>query len=351
MNVAAWLVALALVVPQALAQAPDVKAIQAREALRAEDRLLAYYDRFRTALAAKAGSDPLLSALVVTENEAQVLVHAAPGAPGEHLIWQEGKWISTDGRQLRPWAPGAPASAAQFRLSAVPDKLVRDRLKAYRAQPGHASDFVSSVRAGYFGKPFDRLIVEVEAASMTAGLRSAQFDLANGASLDVAGTVKRATAEVQEAQKKEAAAMAEARKRRKLVAEAPQILAAFRREVGPTRLMGVYIERQKVVFVQVDRVVVDYDVLGRFHKRDKPYADPWLCDQGFDDGQIDWAGFPNLVQKALLAGKLDEEDREHAEFSIERPRECRPVSIGVSFANYRIPQPKVYFDAAGRVTR
>jgi len=328
----------------------EVKAIQAREALRADDRLFAYYDRFRAALIEKAGADPLLSALVVSENEAQALVHAAPTAPAEHLIWQEGKWISTDGRQLRPWAPEAPASVAQFRLSAVPDKVLRDRVKAYRAGPGRATDFVSTFRVGYFGKPFDRMIAELQVASMTSGLASAQYDLASGASVDVAGAIKEARTAREAQAKRDAEELKEARKRN-LVKEAPDVLAAFRRDVGAARLMAVYVKRHQVTFVQADKTMVDYDPRGRFVRRDKPYDREWLCTQGFDDREIDWTSFPALVQKALLAGGLDEEDREHAEIDVERPRDCKPTNIEIRFTNYKLPQPSISFDASGRVKR
>jgi hypothetical protein len=239
---------------------------------------------------------------------------------------------------------------AQFRLSAVPDRVVRERVKAYRTQPGRATDFVSTLRVGYFGKPFDRMIAELQVASMTSGLASAQYDLATGAPVDVMGAVKEARGAREAQAKKDAEELAEARKRN-LVREAPDVLAAFRREVGRARLMGVYVKRHQVTFVQADRTVVDYDPRGRFARRDKPYDREWLCTQGFDDREIDWASFPALVQKALLAGGLDEEDREHAEIDVERPRDCKPINLEIRFTNYKLPQPSVSFDASGRVRR
>ena len=53
----------------------------------------------------------------------------------------------------------------------------------------------------------------------------------------------------------------------------------------------------------------------------------------------------------MLAGNLDEEDRAHAEFKVERPRECEPVTIEVKFTNYKSPQPHSVFDARGRLVR
>lgn len=48
---------------------------------------------------------PLLSMLAFSENEGEALVHAGPDAPAEHVIFKDGKWIGTDGRQLKPWVP------------------------------------------------------------------------------------------------------------------------------------------------------------------------------------------------------------------------------------------------------
>ena len=36
-------------------------------------------------------------------------MHATPDGPAEHVIYQTGNWISTDGRELKPWAPNALA--------------------------------------------------------------------------------------------------------------------------------------------------------------------------------------------------------------------------------------------------
>lgn len=336
------------VVLNAQAQAQDVRAIQAREAQKTDERTLAYLERFRAALIAKAGPDPLLSALVFDEREGQALVHASPSAPAEHLIWQQGAWLSTDGRQLRPWAPEADPARARFRLSAVTQAFVRERMRAHRAQAVRAADHLGPIRVGYFGKPFERLIVEMQVASMTTfGLASVQFDLATGASLDVVGAIKQAQAQRAEDTAKEQAAWA-AVAHRKLVVEAPAILAQFRREIGPARLMGVYFKRDQVTFVQADGATIDYDKRGRFARRPAPYDRGWLCSDGFEDGAIDWAGFPVLVDRAMLAEALDEEDRVHAEVDVERPRECKPVNIEVRFGNYTVPQPSVSFDASGR---
>ena len=76
----------------------------------------------------------------------------------------------------------------------------------------------------------------------------------------------------------------------------------------------------------------------------------WLCTDGFDDREIDWT-FAGLVEKALLARNLDDEDRDHAEIAVERPRECAPTTIEVKFTNYKSPYPHVTFDARGRLLK
>lgn len=341
---------LAGVVVEARAQTADVRALQAQEARKTDERTLAYFERFRTALIAKAGPDPLLSMLVFDEQEGQALVHATPSGPAEHLIWQQGKWIATDGRPLRPWAPDADPARARFRLSAVTASFIRERMRAHRAQPSQAADHLGPIRVGYFGKPFERLLVEIQVASMTSfGLSAVQFDLASGASVDVAGTSRQARAQRADEEKKQAAAWA-AVAHRDLTKEAPAIVAQFRREVGAARLMAVYVKRHLVTFIQSDRTMIDYDRRGRFVTRSAPYDRDWLCADGFDDRAIAWDAFASMVQAAMQHERLDEEDREHAEFDVERPRGCRPVTIEVRFTNYKLPQPSVSFDAEGRRT-
>jgi hypothetical protein len=117
------------------------------------------------------------------------------------------------------------------------------------------------------------------------------------------------------------------------------------------RLMGVWIAPKRITFIQADRAIVDYDRRGTFTRRKDPYDQIWLCTEGFDDAEIDWSGFPTLIEKALLARNLDEEDRAHAEIAVERPRECAPTEIEVKFTNYKTPWPYVKFDAKGRLTR
>ncbi|MDH4180987.1 MAG: hypothetical protein OEV46_03180 [Betaproteobacteria bacterium] len=174
------------------AQAQDVRAIQAREARRTDERTLAYFEKFRAALTAKAGADPLLSMLVFDEQEAQALVHASRDAGAEHVIYRQGAWIGTDGRQLRPWAPEAGAAVARFPLSAVQPSFVRERMNAHRADPQKATDFLGPVRVGYFGAPVNKLLLEIQVGSMSAlGLSAVQFDLATGLKVDVAAALRK----------------------------------------------------------------------------------------------------------------------------------------------------------------
>ena len=329
----------------------DVRAIQVREAQRTDERTLAYLGRFRAALVERFGADPLLSALVFSESEGTALVHASGGAPAQFVIFQEGKWIDTDGRQLKAWAPDADPAISRFRLARVTDAFIRDRFRAHRAVAARASDHLSPVRVGYFGKPFDRMIVEIQVLSLTKfGMSSVAYDLVTGAALDVDAAIADARAQREAAARKEVAD-AKAAAQRHLVREAPAVIAQFRKEVGDARLMGVWIERERVTFIQADNTVVDYDRRGRFSKRAKPYDSEWLCRQGFDDREVDWNGFAVLIEKAMLARSLDEEDRDHARIDVERPRGCTPTTIEVKFTNYKTPWPYAVFDASGRLVR
>lgn len=345
--------ALLLAALAAGAGAQDTRAIQIREAQRTDERTFAYLAQFKAALVARFGADPLLSMLKFDEQEGQALVHATPAGPAEHVIFQTGKWISTDGRQFKPWAPDADPSIARFRLSAVREASLRDKFKAHRAKAANAADHMGAVTIGYFGNPFNRTIVEIGVVSMASSafrMSVIAFDFTTGQQLDVDAAIAQAKAQNEAAQAKFAAARKEAEKR-DLRKEMPDVVAAYRRDVGTGRLMGLWVARGKVTFIQSDGLMTDYDRLGAFKKRESRYDSIWMCRDGFDEREIDWAGFPTLVEKAMLAGSLDEEDRDHAEFSIERPRECGPVTIEVKFANYKSPQPASAFDAKGRLLR
>ena len=180
------------------------------------------------------------------------------------------------------------------------------------------------------------------------GLSAAAFDLATGAPLDVNAAIAGARSKRAESDRTEALEAKRAAQRN-LVKEVPSSLALFRREIGPARLMAMWIARDRITFVQADKTIVDYDPRNRFTKRAERYDGIWLCTQGFDDREIDWSGFAGLIEKAMLARNLDEEDREHAQIAIERPRECAPTKVQIKFMNYKAPQPSVSFDAAGRL--
>ena len=341
----------AMPLPSPAAQTADLQAIQALEARKTDERTLAYLARFRAALNERHGADPLLSALVFSENEGTALVHAGAGAPAQFVIFQAGKWIGTDGRELKPWVPNADPVVGRFRLSQVTDAFIRERFRAHRAVAARASDHLSPVRVGYFGKPFDRLIVEIQVTSLTrSGLSSVAYDLASGAALDVDAAIAGARTQ-RDAAARQDAAEATIAAQRNLVREAPAVMAQFRNEMGTSRLMAVWIERQRVTFVQADNVVIDYDRRGRFSRRAGPYDGGWLCREGFDDREIDWGGFAALIGKAMLARNLDEEDRDHARVDVERQRGCAPTTIEVKFPNYRTPWPFAVFDAGGRLVR
>lgn len=331
------------------ASAQDTRAIQIREAQRADERTFAYFAQFRAALTRRFGVDPLLAMLAFSESEAEALVHALPGGPPEHVIFQGGQWIGTDGRQLKPWAPDADPAVARFRLSAVREPLLREKFRAHRAQPAQATDHLGKVTVGYFGAPFNRVLAEVVVGSMTSfGLSVLAFDIATGQALDVKAAIADANAKRAAAQAKDAAE-AKAAAQRNLKDEVPAVLAQFRREIGPEKLMAVWISRRRITFIRTDRAVYDYDRRGNFTRRKDPYDQDWLCAEGFADGDIDWGALNALVDKAVLARNLDDEDRAPAEIAVERPRECAPTVIEVKFTHYRTPWPYVTFDARGRL--
>jgi hypothetical protein len=197
------------------------------------------------------------------------------------------------------------------------------------------------------------MIVEISVVSMASSafkMSVIAFDFTTGQQLDVdAGN--RAGQGAARGRAGQAHRRAQGSGEAGLRKEVPAVLAAYRRDVGTARLMGIWIANDKITFIQSDGVMTDYDRMGAFTKRDSKYDSIWMCRDGFDERDIDWGGFPTLVEKAMLAGNLDEEDRDHAEFKVERPRECEPVTIEVQFANYKSPKPYSVFDARGRLVR
>ena len=178
------------------------------------------------------------------------------------------------------------------------------------------------------------------------------FDLKTGQALDVDAAIADVRAKRDAAQRKEMAEQ-KAAAQRNLRDEITAVLAQFRREMGPARLMAVWITRTRITFIQADRTIFDYDRRGTFTRRKDPYDQSWLCTEGFDDREIDWGNLTPLIDKAILAANLDDEDRDHAVINVERPSpsKCEPTKIEVQFTNYKTPWPWVSFDAKGRLVR
>ena len=177
MNVFTLALLVALVPFRADAQPADVAAIQAREARNADARTLAALERFRQALVKRYGGDPSLTMLEFGETEGEALV-VRPGGPSEHVIWQGERWISTEGRQLKPWASPAIAATHAFALSSVKAEPIRAWLDAWRKAPGQATDFVTGYAIGY-DPARSRIAVRATVGSMTTGRLSQQsFDAA-----------------------------------------------------------------------------------------------------------------------------------------------------------------------------
>jgi hypothetical protein len=330
----------------------DVREIQAREALRADERLFAYFARFREALASRVGGDPWLTMLKVSENEAEALVHDAAGGAAKHVIFQEGRWIDpVPERRLAPWGRAPSAAAQAFRLSSVDEAQWRAKIKAYRAN--HPRDFLMGVSVGYFGTPYDRVMVDVQVLSMSGGPSSLTFDM-KGEGADVNAAIADVRKAGEAAKQREEAAQASASKRN-LLAEMPRLIEDFRRDVGPAKLMAVWVRRQRATLIQADGTMFDYD-RRRFVRRAEPYRQSFLCSEGFDDREVDWTALHPLVDRAFRSrGNLGEEDKPFAEITVERPRShergCRALEIEVKFTNYRPPWPYVTFDAQGRQLR
>ena len=187
--VLAFVVATAM--PLSGAQPADVAAIQAREARNADARTIAALERFKRALAARAGGEARIAILEISESEGEALVLKAAGAAPEHLILQGDTWIGTDGRRLRPWAPPALADAHAFALSSVTAAGIRAWLDAWRRTPGHATDFIVEYAFGY-DPALARVVVRATVGSMTTGRLTEQaFDPLTGARLDAPSPKRR----------------------------------------------------------------------------------------------------------------------------------------------------------------
>lgn len=320
--------------PAAQATPKTVLDVQISEAKRTDERFLAYITRFKAALVAREGGDPLLMMFKASEVEGEALV-VRPGAAPDHVIWQEGRWISNDGRQLRPWAKPDVATANAFHVSQVRESVVRDTFRAYRTRPGKASDWIGDLTMG-FDPDALVLVAQLVVGSMTgAGLGNFTFDPVTGKTVVIA----RAPPPV--------APKPPPRQTDDMRHEIPRAMAALRAAAPDARLGAVRITRQRIDVTLADRSVYTFDPTFVLTPASR-YDGTWLCEKGFAAEEIDWPRLHEFARLAVVNGRLDEEDEVHARFTIDRSRDCGPVEIEVVFDNYKIPQPWVKFDASGR---
>jgi hypothetical protein len=321
------------------AQAPPARPTKATvdvlvsEAARTDERLLAYLARFKAALSEREGDDPQVLMLKASEVEGEALV-VRPGGPAELLIWQDGQWISSQNRQLRPWATQDVAAANAFRASQVREAAIRDAIRAYRRQPGKATDYVGDLEVGY--EPVaGALVAKLMTASLSsAGTGSMAFDPMTGKSVTIARAVAPVTPR------------APARQTDDMRHEIPRALAAVRDAAPDTRLGAVRITRQRIDVTLADRSTYTFDPTFVLTPGTR-YDGTWLCEQGFGANEVNWLTLQDLAHIALINGRLDEEDEVHARYTVDRSRDCGPIEIEVVFDNYEIPQPWVKFDASG----
>lgn len=318
------------------AQPADVAAIQAREARNADTRTLAALERFRAALVARFGADPMLTMLAWSETEGSALVLKAGGAT-EYVIRQGDEWKSTANRKLEPWAPPAVAAANAFRLSSVKTAPIRAWLDAWRKAPGQSADFVTGYSVGY-DPAAGAIVVRTRVGSMTTGkLDEQRFDATTGGRLAIAAAPRPVPESLRAAPKRSD----------DLRRDIGPALAALRKEVPATRLGAVRISRKEIAFTMADRTAWTFGATHRL-EAGRPYDGSFLCEQGWLEGEVDWAKLPELPRNGVLAAGLDDEDAAHARYTIDRPRDCGPIAIEVIYDNYRIPQPWARFDARGR---
>lgn len=184
------ILALALAPAPAAAQTADVAAIQAREARNADARTLAALERFRDALVARFGADPLLTMIEWSETEGAALVLRAGVSTPEFVIRQGDAWKSTENRQLRPWASPALAAAHAFPLSSVRAPPIRAWIDAWRKAPGHATDFVTQYAMGH-DPAAGRVVIRAVVGSMATGKLGQQaFDPATGQPVAASATAR-----------------------------------------------------------------------------------------------------------------------------------------------------------------
>jgi len=332
--------AFAAVVAHAQAPAPsaaEVAAIQAREARNADARSLASLERFRAALVARFGADPRIVMFAFDEQEGSALVARAGAAP-EYVIRQGDAWIATANRRLAPWASPEVANANAFPLSSVRAASIRAWIDGWRKAPGRANDFVTHYQVGY-DPAAGRVLVRAQVGSMTAfGLSQHAFDPADGQPVVIAAASPPARPKVPPVKSTDS---------RRDVAAA---LAALRREVPTARLASMRIERRGIEFTLVDRATWTFDGT-QVLVASRRYEGSFHCDRGWMESEVDWTKLASLPRNGVLAAGLDDEDEAHARFRIDRPGDCGPLAIEVTYTNYQVPQPWVRFDPQGAFLR
>lgn len=319
------------------AQGGGVAEIQAREARNADARTLAAFERFRQALIAKIGGDPMLAMLEFGESEAAALV-VRPGGARELLIRQGDRWIGTENRKLEPWASAAVATANAFALSSVRATPIRAWIDRWRTVPGQATDFIMKFEMGY-DPAVAKVVIKARVGSLTTGKISVvPFDPASGQPVTVAAAPA------------PAAAKAPPRKSDDLRRDVATAIAALRREVPATRLGAVRIDRREIEFTLADRSTWRFDAAHVIRPGPR-YDGSFLCEQGWSEHDVDWTKLRDLPRNGVLAAGLDDEDEAHARFIVDRPRDCGGLGIEVVYDNDKTPRPRVRFDPQGRFQR
>lgn len=322
----------------AAAQPADVAAIQAREARNADQRTLAALERFRQALVARFGGDPMLAMIEWGESEGAALVRKSPAAPPEFVIWRGEGWIGTEHRKLVPWAKPDVAAANAFPLSSVRPAPIRAWQDAWRRSPGQATDFFMKYAAGY-DPAAGRVVVRATVGSMTTGRMTEQsFDPASGAPVALADAAA------------PPAPKPAPRRSDDLRADVALALAALRREVPGARMGAVRVTKREIAITLADRSTWRFDVTHALVPGPR-YDGSFLCEQGWAEGDVAWETLKDLPRNGVLAAGLDDEDERHARFVIDRPPDCGGLAIEVFYDNYRVPQPWVRFDPRGRLLR
>ena len=179
------------------------------------------------------------------------------------------------------------------------------------------------------------------------------FDLKTGQALDVDAAIADARAKREAAQRKDAAEAQGGRAAQPAQRDSGGARAVPPRDRAGAPHGGLDHAQPASRSSRPTARSIDYDRRGTFTRRKDPYDQSWLCTDGFDDREIEWGSLTPLIDKAILAANLDDEDRDHAVINVERPSpsKCEPTKVEVQFTNYKTPWPWVDFDAKGRLVR